>query len=69
MALEWLAKSRDLNIIENYWGNLTKVVQHGRQFVNINELKKNKNCRVEIIKPKKSLKNYIDLCFKERLLL
>ena len=37
-VFERLAKSLDLNIIENYWGNLTRAVyQNGR---NTNELKK-----------------------------
>ena len=38
--LEWPARSPDMNIIENLWGDLARpVYAKGRQFSNINELK------------------------------
>ena len=37
----WNDQCNELNIIENYWGNLARAVcQNGKQFVNIDELKK-----------------------------
>lgn len=39
--LNWPARSPDLNIIENCWSDLTRAVyNNGRQFQNVNDLKK-----------------------------
>lgn len=39
--LNWPARSPDLNIIENCWSDLPRAVyNNGRQFQNINDLKK-----------------------------
>lgn len=42
IVLEWLARSPDLNIIENIWADLSRYVYaSGNQYKNVKELRDN----------------------------